>query len=111
MTILFDCSVDLDIDIDVERKDDDTGELVAYAGIGNVDFHIAAAPAGPAIHAALSGTAPERAATPGRIHCQLDVAALQAELLPNYEGKRAWLVLSKDGEIVGKSFLGVVQKT
>lgn len=106
----IDCSQDFTPNIDVERQATTTGDYEAYSGITGVTMHLAATEAGSAIDATLSKSATERSAEPGRIHATFDVADLQSYLLPGYNKRTVWLVLSKSGEIVGKSLACLVTK-
>ena len=57
----IDCAQDFIPDIDVERKNSDTGEMEAYAGISGVTLLISAVRGSQtAIHANLSKSASER---------------------------------------------------
>ncbi|RTL04088.1 MAG: hypothetical protein EKK62_16975 [Acidimicrobiia bacterium] len=106
----IDCAQDFTPNVDVERQATTTGDYEAYSGITAVTMHLAATQGGSAIDASLSKSASERSATPGRIHATFDVADLQTYLLPTYRNKTVWLVLTKSGEMVGKSLACLVTK-
>lgn len=99
----IDCAQDFTPNIDVERQATTTGDYEAYSGITGVTMHLSATEGGNAIDATLSKSASERSAEPGRIYATFDVADLQTYLLPLYFGMQVWLVLTKSGEMVGKS--------
>lgn len=105
-----DCAQDFTPNVDVERQATTTGDYEPYSGITGVTMHLAATEGGTAIHATLSQSASERSGTPGRIHATFDVADLQAHLLPSYRARTVWLVLTKSGEMVGKSLPCLVTK-
>lgn len=106
----IDCSQDFTPNVDAERQATTTGDYEAYSGITGVTMHLSATEGGSAIDASLSQSASERSATPGRIHATFDVADLQTYLLPSYRNKTVWLVLTKSGELVGKSLACLVTK-
>lgn len=105
---IIDCTQDFTWDLDVDQKASTTGEYTPYTGITGVTFHISATRGGPAIDADVSGSASVRSGKAGRIYGTVDVAALQEHLLP-LRGRRVYLVIAKDDEIVGKSFECLVQ--
>lgn len=106
----IDCSQDFTPNIDVERQATATGDYEAYSGITGVTMLLSATEGGNAIHASLSKSASERSSEPGRIYATFDVADLQSNLLPTYRNKTVWMVLSKSGELVGKSLACLVTK-
>ena len=105
----IDLAQDFTPNIDVERQSTTTGAYEAYSGITGVTMHLSATETGSAIDAALSKAASERSATPGRIHATFDVADLQT-YLTSYRSKTVWLVLTKSGELVGKSLACLVTR-
>lgn len=106
----IDCAQDFTPNIDVERQATATGDYEAYAGITGVTMHLSATEGGAAIDATLSQSAAERSGTPGRLYANFDVDDLQTHLLPNYQKRTVWLVLTKSGELVGKSLACLVTK-
>jgi len=106
----IDCAQDFTPNLDVERQATTTGDYEAYAGITGVTMHLSATEGGATIHANLSKAASERSAEAGRIYATFDVADLQTHLLgsPSYRNKTVWLVLTKSGEMVGKSLACLV---
>lgn len=106
----IDCSQDFAPNVDVERQATTTGDYEAYSGITGVTMHLAATEGGSAIHASLSQSAAERSGDPGRVYATFDVSDLQANLLPSYRNKTVYLVLTKSGELVGKSLRCLVTK-
>ena len=106
----IDCAQDFTPNVDVERQNTTTGDYEAYSGITGVTMHLAATEGGSTIHATLSKSAAERSAELGRIYATFDVADLQAYLLPTYRNRTVWLVLTKSGEMVGKSLPCLVTK-
>lgn len=99
----IDCAQDFTPNVDVERQATTTGDYEAYSGITGVTMHLAATEGGATIHANLSKAASERSAEAGRIYATFDVADLQTYLLPSYRNKTVYLVLTKSGEMIGKS--------
>jgi len=106
----IDCAQDFTPNVDVERQNTTTGDYEACSGITGVTMHLAATEGGSTIHANLSKAASERSATPGRIYANFDVGDLQTHLLPAYRNKTVWLVLTKAGELVGKSLACLVTR-
>lgn len=106
----IDCSQDFTPNIDIERQNTTTGDYEAYSGITGVTMHLSATEGGSTIDASLSKSASERSAEPGRVHATFDVADLQSYLLPSYNRKTVWLVLTKSGELVGKSLACLVTR-
>lgn len=103
---VIDCSQDFVPDVLVDEKVNGTGRYGAAAGITGVTLHLAATQGGAQIHASLGGKATaERSGVPGSIYptTAFEVADLQANLLPTYRGQIVFLVLSKSGDLVGKS--------
>lgn len=105
----IDCAKDWTPQIDVERQNEDTGELEAYTGISSVTLLLSAtrpiAGTTPtAIHANLSKAATERASMAGRLYATFDVADLQTHLLPTYRGKPVFLCVYKSGELQYEPF-------
>ncbi len=108
---VINCAQDFKPNIDVERQNDDTGELEPYDGITGVTVVIAAARGSATpIHATLQQDAPERAEYPGRISPTYDVDDLQAYLLPTYRGRVVFLNLIKDGEIFREPIALIVHR-
>lgn len=99
----IDCAQDFTPNVDILRQASTTGEYEEYAGITGVTMHLATDEGGAAIHASLSKSATERSAKPGRIYATFDVADLQTHLLPTWPSKTVYLVLTKSGELAGKS--------
>lgn len=99
----IDCAQDFTPNVDIERQATTTGDYEAYSGITGVTMLLSATKGGSAIDATLSKAASERSAEAGRVYATFDVADLQSYLLPTYNRKTIWLVLSKSGELVGKS--------
>lgn len=104
----IDCAQDFCPNVDVERQATTTGDYEAYTGITGVTMHLSATEGGSAIDASLSQSASERSATPGRVYATFDVADLQSHLLPTYNRRTVWLVLTKSGELVGKALACLV---
>lgn len=102
----IDCAVDWDPKIAVTRNDATTGEAEAYAGITGLTGTLSAdRGSATGIHATLQGlTFVEYSGTPGTVHPSpsVDVATLQARLLPTYRKKTVWLNLFLANEIVGE---------
>lgn len=103
---VIDCSQDFVPDVLVDEKVGSTGRYGAAAGITGITLHLAATQGGAQIHASLGGkVSAERPGVPGSIYptTAFEVADLQANLLPTYRGQIVFLVLSKSGDIIGKS--------
>lgn len=107
---VIDCAVDLEIDIDFEKKVAGTGDLAAYSGISGLTYIISATRGSSTpIDASLSQSATERVSTPGRAYAVFDVADLQSYLLPTYEGQIVYLNVFRSGEIYYQPFRLLVQ--
>jgi hypothetical protein len=106
----IDCSQDFTPNVDVERQATTTGDYEAYAGLSGLTMHLSATEGGSAIDASLSKSASERSAESGRQFATFDVDDLQTHLLPTYNRRTVWLVLTKSGELVGKSLACLVTR-
>lgn len=96
-------SKDFEPEIDLTRKATTTGVSEAATGYTDVTVWISATKGGAAIHAALSKTAAERSATPGRYFALLQTADLVTQLAA-YAHRTVWVVWSKAGDIESESF-------
>ena len=103
---VIDCSQDFVPDVLIETKADATGRYTGATGISGVTMRLSDTMGGAAIHATLGSKATaERSAVAGQLYptTAFEVADLQANLLPTYQGRIVYLVLDKAGDIVGKS--------
>jgi hypothetical protein len=107
--IRIDCTVDFELDVAVEKKALATGALGAYAGVAPVTWYISATRDGAAIDPAYGGIALERSGVPGQIWLGLDVTVLQG-LLATHEGQHVWILMNKDGVMVGHPLRALVAR-
>lgn len=105
----IDLAQDFTPNIDVERQATTTGDYEAYSGITGVTMHLSATETGAEIDPSLSKSATERTGTLGRIYATFDVTDLQT-YLATYRNRTVWLVLTKAGELVGKSLACLVTR-
>jgi hypothetical protein len=96
----LDCAFDFNADVGIASQD---GE--PETGLTDVELRLSATRGGAAIDASLAGTATESEDTPGRYVVTLDVADLQANLLPDYLRQVVYLVVEKPGAIETRSYV------
>jgi hypothetical protein len=88
----------------VLKKNDPDGAKVAATGVGGLTARVAAAPNGAAIHGTLSVALAERSAKPGTYFGRILGANIDTNLIPQYDGKEVYIVVSDaTGEIKGNT--------
>jgi hypothetical protein len=82
---------------DLTQPSTTTGVWAAATGLTGLEFRISATKTGAAI-GALTASAAERSATPGRYYAVFDAAALTTALA-TYVRTQVYLILSKSGDV------------
>jgi hypothetical protein len=95
----IDCAFDFEMDVAITSRDNEPA-----TGLTDVELRLSATRGGSAIDASLAGTATESDEVPGRYVVALDVADLQANLLPDYLRQLVYLVVEIPGSIETRSY-------